>query len=94
MATTHALVTLSNSTATRLTPAGLHSGMDITIQNLHASAYVYLGGSSVDAEDFGYRLAPGSAFSVELSGQSPLYAISATNGSVVAILKTSLEAGN
>jgi hypothetical protein len=39
-------------------------------------------------------LAPGSAWSVELSSQSPLYAITATNGSTVAVLKTSLEAGN
>jgi hypothetical protein len=94
MATTHAIVTLSNSTDTRLTPMGLHSGIDITVQNLHDSAYVYLGGEGVNAEDFGYRLAPGTAWSVELSGQSPLYAISETNGSYVSILKTSLESGN
>jgi len=94
MATTHAMVTLSNSAATRLTPAGLHSGIDITVQNLHESAYVYLGGEGVTSSSFGYRLSPGSAWSVELSGQSPLYAITATNGSAIAILKTSLEAGN
>jgi hypothetical protein len=94
MATTHAVVTLSNTTATRLTPNGLHSGIDITVQNLHDSAYVYLGGEGVTSSSFGYRLAPGSAWSVELSGLSPLYAITATNGSTIAILKTSLEAGN
>jgi len=94
MATTHAIVTLSNSTATRLTPNGLHTGTDITVQNLHESAYVYLGGEGVTSSSFGFRLAPGTAWSVELSGPSPLYAISATNGSTVAILKTSLEAGS
>jgi hypothetical protein len=94
MATTHAVVTLSNSTATRLTPNGLHSGTDITVQNLHDSAYVYLGGEGVTSSSFGYRLAPGSAWSVELSGQSPLYATTATNGSTIAILKTSLEGGS
>ena len=94
MATTHGLVTLSNTEPTRLTPNGLHSGLDITVQNIHDSAYVYLGGEDVNSEDFGYRLSPGAAWSVELSGQSPLYAISDTNESVVAILKTSLEAGN
>jgi hypothetical protein len=94
MATTHAVVTLSNTTATRLTPNGLHSGTDITVQNLHESAYVYLGGEGVSSSSFGYRLAPGTAWSVELSSQSPLYAITATNGSTVAVLKTSLEAGN
>ena len=94
MATTHAVVALSNLTATRLTPNGLHSGMDITVQNLHDSAYIYLGGEGVTSSSFGYRLAPGSAWSVELSGQSPLYAITATNGSTIAILKTSLEGGS
>lgn len=94
MATTHAIVTLSNSTATRLTPNGLHSGTDITVQNLHDSAYVYLGGEGVTSSNFGYRLAPGSAWSVELSGPSPLYVITATNGSTIAVLKTSIEVGS
>ena len=94
MATTHSVVTLSNTTATRLTPNGLHSGIDITVQNLHDSAYVYIGGEGVTSSSFGYRLAPGSAWSVELSGASPLYAITATNGSTIAILKTSLEGGS
>lgn len=94
MATTHAVISLSNTEATRLTPNGLHSGIDITVQNLHDSTYVYLGGAGVNPEDFGYRLAPGAAWSVELSGASPLYAISDTNNSYIAILKTSLEVGN
>lgn len=33
--TQHALTTLSNTTATRLTPNGIHSGMDITLQNVN-----------------------------------------------------------
>jgi hypothetical protein len=93
MATTHALVTLSNTTATRLTPNGIHSGMDITIQNVHASAVVYVGGEGVTSSDYGYRLSPDTAISFELSGRDALYAISDTNNSKVAALKTSLEAG-
>lgn len=93
MATTHALVTLSNTTATRLTPNGIHSGMDITIQNVHATAVVYVGGSGVTSSDYGYRLSPDTAISFELSGRDDLYAISDTNNSKVAALKTSLEAG-
>lgn len=94
MATTHGLVTLSNTTETLLTPNGTHSGLDITIQNIDTDAYVYVGGVGVNSEDFGYRIAPGSAWSVELSGKSALYAISDTNNSVVAVLKTTLESGN
>ena len=66
--TLHAHTTLSNTTATRLSPNGLHSGMDITIQNIHESAYVYVGGEGVTASDYGYRIAPGAAFSIELPG--------------------------
>ena len=92
--TLHAHTTLSNTTATRLSPNGLHSGMDITIQNIHESAYVYVGGEGVTASNYGYRIAPGAAFSIELPGQDALYAISTVNSSKVAILQTGLETGN
>lgn len=88
--TTHSNPYLSNTEATRLTPNGLHSGMDITIQNLSESAYVYLGGEGVNPEDFGYRLSPGAAWSVELPGQDALYAIADEN-TYIAVLKTGLE---
>ena len=89
--TLHAHTTLSNTTATRLSPNGLHSGMDITIQNVDSSAYVFLGGEGVTASDYGYRLAPGSAWSVELPGLDAIYAITDTNGSKVALFKMGLE---
>ena len=92
--TTHALTTLSSSSATRLTPNGVHSGMDITLQNVHDTAYVYIGGEGVTSLDYGYRIAPGHAISWELPGKDALYAITDTNNSKVAILKTNLEAGN
>jgi len=92
--TTHSLTTLSSSSATRLTPNGLHSGMDITIQNTDGSAYVYIGAEGVTALNYGYRLAPGAAWSIELAGVDSLYAITDTNNSKVAVLKTSLESGN
>ena len=92
--TTHALTTLSNTTATRLTPNGIHSGLDLTIQNVHASAIVYIGGEDVTSTDYGYRLDPATAWSIELSGVDAIYAITDTNGSKVAVLKTNLESGN
>jgi hypothetical protein len=92
--TTHALTTLSSTTATRLTPNGLHSGMDITIQNVHESATVYVGGEGVTSSNYGYRLLAGNAISFELPGRDALYAITSTNNSQVAIIKTNLEAGN
>ena len=92
--TQHSLTTLSNSTATRLTPNGTHGGLDITIQNVHASAIVYIGGEGVTSSNYGYRISANNAWSVELSGVDALYAITNTNGSQVAVIKTSLELGN
>ena len=92
--TSHALTTLSNSTATRLTPNGVHSGMDITIQNVDDTAYIYVGAEGVTLTNYGYRIAPGHAISWELPGKDALYAITDTNNSKIAILKTNLEAGN
>jgi hypothetical protein len=67
--------------------------MDITIQNISATAYVYIGAENVNSSNFGYRLNPASAISFELPGRDALYATSDTNGSQIATLKTSLEAG-
>ena len=92
--TQHSLTTLSSSSATRLTPDGLHSGLDITIQNTDDSAFVYIGGTGVTTTNYGFRLAPGAAWSVELSGRDAIYAITDTNNSKIAVLKTSLESGN
>ena len=92
--TTHALTTLSSSSATRLTPNGTHSGLDVTVQNVHASAVVYLGGVNVSSTNYGYRLDPATAWSVELPGRDALYATTDTNGSKVAVLTTTLESGN
>ena len=92
--TTHNNFTLSDSQATRLTPNGTHSGMDITIQNTNETGNVYLGGEGVTQSSFGFKLAPGQAISFELPGNNALYAIAEINGGVIAVLKTGLEAGN
>lgn len=92
--TTHSTTTLTSSSATLVSPLGIHSGVDITIQNLDSEAYVYLGGEGVTTSDFGFRIAPATAVSFELPGKDALYAVSSVNGSQVAVLKTGLEVGN
>jgi hypothetical protein len=67
--------------------------MDITIQNIDTTAIVYIGGEGVTSSNYGYRILPNHAWSIELSGIDSLYAISNTNESNVAVLKTSLESG-
>lgn len=89
----HSLTTLTNTSAIRLTPNGLHSGMDITIQNVDSSAYVYVGGVGVSSSNYGYRISPNNAISFELAGIDAMYAISDTNGSKIAVITMGLEAG-
>ena len=92
--TMHSLITLSNTSATALTPNGTHSGIDITIQNVDPVAYVYIGGTGVTLSNYGYRIAPNNAWSIELSGKDDIYAITNVNNSQVAVLKTNLESGS
>lgn len=94
MATSHNLYTLSNSSATRITPNGTHSGIDITVQNVSDTAYVFIGAQGVTSDNYGYRIAPGHAISWELPGKNALYAISDTDSSKLAVLNTSLESGS
>jgi hypothetical protein len=89
--TSHSLITLSNSTATRMTPPGAHGGLDFTIQNVDAAAMVYIGGLGVTSSNYGYRLAPGAAWSAELPSNYEIYAITDTNGSSVATISIGLE---
>ena len=89
--TTHGLTTLSDSTDTRLSPAGTHSGLDITIQNVDATATVYIGGEGVTASNYGFKITAGAAWSIELPPKDEIHAITDTNGSKVAVLYTGLE---
>ena len=80
-------------TPTKVTPDGTHSGMDITIQNVDATRNIYIGAEGVTSSNYGYRIAPGHAWSVELSGMDDLYVCADEAGQYAAILKVKLEAG-
>lgn len=90
----HSLKTLSNTEAILISPVGVHSGVDITVQNVSASGYIYIGGADVSALDYGYRILPNHAISVELSGKSSLYAISSAPAMKAAVLGANLELGS
>ena len=92
--TTHNIYTLSDSTATRITPNGTHSGMDITIQNINLGGYIYVGGEGVTASSYGYRIMPSHAISFELSGRDDLYLIAENADMDAAVLKINLEQGD
>jgi hypothetical protein len=93
--TMHSLTTLSNTSATRLTPNGTHSGIDITLQNVNASGYIYIGGDSeISDTNYGFRIMPNHSISFELPGRDELYAIASVNEMKVAVIKTNLESGS
>jgi hypothetical protein len=91
---THSLVTLSSSSVTRISPAGVHSGCDITVQNVNASGYIYIGSSTVSDTNYGYRILPNHAISFELPGKDSLYAISSAPSMKAAVMITNLESGS
>lgn len=65
--------------------------MDITIQNINDSDYIYIGAEGVTTSDFGFRLSPNSAIAFELPGYDAIYAIASVDNAQIAVMKTSLE---
>lgn len=92
---THSLLTVGNTTPVRLTPNGLtHSGIDITIQNVNATGYIYVGADeTVSDQSYGYRILPNHAWSVELSGKDHVYVVASSSNMKVAVFNAELEAG-
>lgn len=89
------LVTLSDTTPTRLTPNGKHSGFDITLQNVNDSGYIYIGGTdTISSTNYGFRIMPNHSFSIELNGNDAIYAVASANGMSLAVLKARLESGS
>jgi hypothetical protein len=88
----HSLVPISNSTPVRLTPVGTHSGMDITIQNVNSSGYIYLGvDSTVSSSNYGFRILPNHSISFELQEKDAFFAIASASDMNAAVIKISLE---
>jgi hypothetical protein len=92
MAITHEMFEIDDSQAVAITPLQ-HAGRDITIQNLDGSGYLYIGGSNVTTTSFGYRIPPGSAWSIELRKDESVYAIGSTSV-LVSVLYAGLESLN
>lgn len=92
--TAHRIQVLGNTEAVRLTPNGDHSGMDITLQNVNASGYIYIGGDdTLSSTSYGFRIMPNHSISFELPGYDALYAIASDVEMELAIIQTGLEAG-
>ncbi len=93
MAVTHNIIELNDASAVPVSVIGNHAGRDITIQNLSNSANVYIGGEGVTTENFGYKIAPNSAWSVELRREDVIYAVSSSTTNV-AVIQLGLESSD
>ena len=92
--TTNKIVALSTTSPILLSPPNTHSGVDITVQNINATGYVYIGGSDLTSGNYGFRIDPSHAISIELSGKDAIYAIGSTSGLSASVLMTALEQGS
>ena len=91
----HKIYNLNNSSATRITPQGTHSGLDVTIQNVHESNYVYVGANdTLTTTNYGYRIMPNHAISFELPGSDALFILGSASSTTAAVIITGLEIGD
>ncbi|MFN7583728.1 MAG: hypothetical protein ACK5P0_00045 [bacterium] len=88
----HRLLQLSNTTPTRITPNGTHGGMDLTLQNVNDSGYIYIGGDdTLSSTNYGFRIMPNHSISFELPGTDAMYAIAFASNMNLAVIETGLE---
>ncbi len=89
----HKIMDLSEEVV-RITPLGKHGGMDITLQNVNASGYIYIGGDeTLTSTNYGFRIMPNHSISFELPSADALYAVA--DGSMsLAVMMTGLESQN
>lgn len=92
MSLSHALVALNTTTATILTvPAASEDSysqqLTISIQNLHASHFVYIGDATVSSTSYGFRIDPGQTFTAVLAPQDEIYGLTDTGTTNVAVIR-------
>ena len=86
----HSLISVSNSEATSIDISdSIISSFTLVIQNINATGYIYIGNGSVSATNYGFRISPNQAFTIELSSSEDMYALASESGMSVAIMEIS-----
>jgi hypothetical protein len=99
MAVVHNLVALNSSTAVAIDTATYTTNTvtgetrpnwqeaNLYIQNVDASATVYIGGSTVTSSSYGYKLTAGSSINIRFVGaEDTIYAISSGSSNVAVLM--------
>jgi hypothetical protein len=86
------LVALNHTTATILTiPTSQEDAytnqLTTSIQNLHASHFVYIGDATVSSTSYGFRIDPGQTFTAVLAPQDEIYGLTDTGTTNVAVIR-------
>lgn len=87
-AVTGTLKALNAATPVIVTVAGseAYNTVTLTVQNIDASATVYLGGSNVTSSSYGYKLVAGASYTLtDIPVNLELYAISSGSSSVAVL---------
>lgn len=72
----HSLKTLSTTTPVELTIDDSINGVNtFIVQNVSDTDYIYIGNSSVSSSNYGFKLYPKQAFTVELRPYDRVYAV-------------------
>lgn len=92
MALTHQLVTLNASTPVLLTIAPSSEieyaeSLTISIQNLHASRFIFIGSSSVSTSSYGFRIDPGQTFTAVLNPEDEIYGVTDTSTANAGVIR-------
>ena len=86
----HSLISVSNSEATSIDIAdSIKSSFTLVIQNINTTGYIYIGNGSVSATNYGFRISPNQAFTIELSSSEDMYALASEAGMSVAVMEIS-----
>lgn len=93
MAAVHNLYTVGQ-TAVAVTPLIAHSGMDLTIQNVNTSGYLYVGGDTVSAQNYGFRILPNHSISFEVPASTYLYVVASASNMNAAVIYMGLESNS
>ena len=84
----HNLVNISNSTATSLDISeNIKSSFTLVVQNINATGYIYIGTSEVTTLNYGFRISPNQAFTIEMPSSQNMYAISSDINMQAAIME-------
>jgi hypothetical protein len=84
----HSLKTLSTTVPVELTIEDSINGTNtFIVQNVSDTEYIYIGNSTVSSSNFGFKLYPKQAFTVELRPYDKIYAVgsASTNAACMSI---------